>query len=217
MNRIALLVGTALLGGLAAPATAGLVAPFTLGTYLGATAPVGQDGFTTQSYTSTGYQSMSANDGTSSFILNSAIFNINGFTHISAFNLGDLVYGSTFARADLTVANGGSFNINWNWGVLVEHQASWMVVDLGSGTTVAGVVYENGAANVFGGASANGFGSYSAMLANGNYAIISQMTELGPAAGSSGSASVVWDFAPIPTPGAAALLGLAGLVVRRRR
>ncbi|MFM1823232.1 MAG: hypothetical protein RI967_1498 [Planctomycetota bacterium] len=217
MNRIAFLVGSALVGGLATSASAGLVAPYTLGTYLGATAPVGQDDFTTESFSSTGYQSVSASDGVSSFILNSALFNVNGFTHIAAFNLGDLVYGSAFARADLTVSNGGTFNINWNWGVLVEHQASWMVVDLGSNTAVAGVVYEDGAATVFGGASANGFGSYSASLSNGNYAIISQMTELGPAAGSSGSASVVWDFAPIPSPGAVALLGLAGLVVRRRR
>lgn len=217
MKHTTLLTAAILSGASVLPANAGLTAPFTLGTYLGSTAPVGQADFDTQSFTSSGYQSISASDGASSFMLTTALFNLNGFTHIAAFNLGDLVYGSSLARADLTVSGGGSFNINWNWGVLVDHQASWMVIDLGSGQSVAGVVYENGAATVFGGASAGGYGNFSASLSDGNYAIVSQMTELGPAAGSSGSASVVWDFTPIPAPGAVALLGLAGLAARRRR
>jgi hypothetical protein len=204
----------------AGPALAGLTTPFAVGSYLGAAAPESTADYDVQWFETADYVSLTESDGAGSTVNVAALFSATGFSHLSNFNLADGMHGSTFVSARLAAQSGGSFNMSWSWSGLVGKDASWLVLDAATGDIVLGLEVSGGTFTTWGLKGGDYFGSTYATLVEGEYIVLSTMSDAGPVTGSSGFASVVWEFTPIPAPGALALAGLAGvagLAGRRRR
>lgn len=200
----------------ASTASAGLT-PFVLGSAVGAERPDSAADYTTTSYSAPGYYTYS-NPSTNGIADTSGLFTGSGFSHVALFNLPVAdIYGGSLAQASFTSQTAAKFNINWSWNNLVNEFATWVVQRVGTGEVVASVAIDNGVVTTVGVTSAGVYGAFETTIAAGAYTVTSIMSDRGIVANSAGFASVVWNFQAVPTPGAAALLGLAGLVARRRR
>lgn len=89
----------------------------------------------------------------------------------------------------------------------------WTVVDLASSDFVFGLNFEGAAATTVGGVGSSANGSFSGTLQAGSYLLVAAAD----CAAAGGSFSYSAAFAPVPAPGAVALLGALGLLGSRRR
>jgi hypothetical protein len=201
---------------ISAEASAGLL-PFTVGSAVGSERPDSAADYSTTSYTMPGYYTYS-NPATNGRADTSGLFTGTGFSHFALFNLPTAnIYGGSLAQASVASATAAKFNINWSWNNLVNEFATWVVQRADSGEVIASVTIDNGNVTTVGVTSAGASGAFQTTIAVGNYTVTSIMSDRGVVANSVGFASVVWNFEPIPAPGALALLGIAGLVAGRRR
>lgn len=200
----------------ASTASAGLT-PFVLGAAISSERPDSAADYTTTSYSAAGYYVYS-NPATNGQADTSGLFTGTGFSHLALFNLPAVdIYGGSLAQASFSSTTAAKFSINWSWNNLVNEYATWVVQSAESGNIVASVTIDNGVVTTVGVTTAGVFGAFETTIDSGVYTVTSIMSDRGIVANSAGFASVVWNFAPIPTPGAISLLALAGVVARRRR
>lgn len=218
LSPLALAVSSAALA-VACSASAGLVAPFTLGSAVGPERPDSAADYTTTSYTAPGYYTYS-NSATNGLADTSGVFSGSGFSHLAFFNLPVAnVYGGSLAQAKFSIENTARFSINWAWNNLVNEFATWVIQNSDTGAVIAAVTVENGVVTAIGANAFGANGAFQTTLGTGIYTVTSIMSDRGVVANSAGFASVVWSFetVPVPAPGTVALLGIAGLVTGRRR
>jgi hypothetical protein len=143
-----------------------------------------------------------------------ANFGGRSFVHSASF-LGSGFVGNAAASASVTFESDVQLIVSWDWSALSQtargsepNQLAWLISagsqSVGLAQTATGFVST-------GGAMAAGQGSMLLSFAAGTTVTLS--SELW---GNSNSGNVVMNWVAVPTPGALALLGVAGLAARRR-
>ena len=143
-----------------------------------------------------------------------AMFSDTSFVHGASFAGPDLV-GTATTSATYVLDTAVQLVVSWDWHMLDGSRGKpqpqhWAIANQ-AGDELVGLLRNGSAFSSSGGIAELSNGSAAVTLAAGTYTMSSSMW------GIANSGTVVMSWVPVPTPGAMALIGIAGVAVAGRR